>query len=77
MRKLLAELSLMVEAGMPEAQRLMEQGQDWEWHKVVGMLEKIAALETAVADALVVETGNPDFGLGLRLADWANPRGDQ
>ena len=75
MRKLLEELSTMIEADMPEAQRRLDRGDEWQFHRVTGMLSKIGELEGIVADALVVESGNPDFGTGQRLADWASPKG--
>lgn len=73
LQKILAKLSVMVDAMMPEAQRLMEQGKDHEWHKVTGMLERIGEAETLVRDMIVVETGNPSFGMGNEPAMWGVP----
>jgi len=71
MRELVAALVLTVEAEMPKAQRRMEQGDDWLFEKVTGQLRLLASLDSLLADVLVVETGNPDFGMGMTLSDWA------
>lgn len=76
MRKLLEDLRTMVEADMPEAQRKMLKGDDLPFDRVVTMLMKVGEMEQEVADALVVETGNPDFGTGQTIGDWAGPRGE-
>jgi hypothetical protein len=78
MRALLERIVVMVEAEMPEAQRRMERGDDWQFEKVIGMLRVCADLDQMLVDALVVETGDPDFGVGQRLSDWATvaPKGE-
>lgn len=63
MQRLLRELQTLIEADVPEAQRLMEQGKDWEWHKVTARLEKVVELESLVRGALVIEVGEPAFGM--------------
>jgi hypothetical protein len=70
LQKVLDKLTMMVEAMMPEAQRLMEQGKDHEWHKVTGMLEKVGEAEVLVRDMLTVETGDPDFGQSRQHLLW-------
>ena len=63
MQRLLRELEVLIEADVPEAQRLMERGEDWEWHKVTARLEKIVELQSLVRGALVIEVGEPAFGM--------------
>lgn len=78
MQRLLRELQTLIEADVPEAQRLMEQGKDWEWHKVTARLEKVVELESLVRGALVIEVGEPAFGMvegpigGIHDAEKAN-----
>jgi hypothetical protein len=73
LQKILEKLTVMVDAMMPEAQRLMEQGKDHEWHKVTGMLERIGEAEAIVRDMIVVETGDPDFGTANTHKLWEVP----
>jgi hypothetical protein len=63
LQKVLESLTVTIDAMMPEAQRLMEQGKDHEFHKVTGMLEQIGAAESIVRDLIVVEVGDPNFGM--------------
>lgn len=69
----LRKLTVMVEAMMPEAQRLMEQGKDHEFHKVTAMLERIGEAESVVRDMIVVETGEPSFGQENEHLTWVKP----
>lgn len=62
-QRLAAELARLIGADMPEAQRLMEQGQDWQWHRVTSILEKVAEIEALARGAVAIETGNPSFGM--------------
>lgn len=62
LRKLLGELTLLIDAQMPEAQRLMELGKDHEFLKVTSQLKKVAEAEDILADLITVEVGEPSFG---------------
>lgn len=73
MQHTLRALTTMIEAMMPEAQRLLDKGEEFEFHKVTGMLKRAAELETLIADAIVVETGNPNFGTGDEHTRWGEP----
>jgi hypothetical protein len=66
-QRLLRELEIMIDSQMPEAQRKMEQGDDWDFLKVTAQIEKITAIEALVRDMLVIELGEPDFGMNAAL----------
>lgn len=63
LRKILAELTLLIDAQMPEAERLMLQGKDHEFLRVTSQLRKIAEAEEILGDLITVEVGEPSFGM--------------
>ena len=67
LQKTLDKLVVLAEARMPEAQQRMEKGDDLLWHDVTAVLEHLTEAQTMVRDLLVCETGDPDFGTGVRL----------
>lgn len=73
LQETLRKLTVMVEAMMPEAQRLMEKGSDYEFYKVTAMLECIGEAEVIVRDMLVTETGEPSFGQENEHLTWVKP----
>ena len=75
-QRLLRELEIMIDSQMPEAQRKMEQGDDWDFLKVTAQIEKITAIEALVRDMLVIELGEPDFGMNAALVQTEVPNGD-
>jgi hypothetical protein len=64
---LLRSLGVMVDAQMPEAQRKLEKGDDWDFLRVTAQLEKITELEGLVRDLIVIELGEPDFGMNAGI----------
>lgn len=64
LQNILEELRVQIDAQMPEAERLMRQGKDHEFLRVTGLLTKLCAAQGLVADLIVVEFGEPSFGVG-------------
>lgn len=75
-QRLLRELEVMIDAQMPEAQRKMDKGDDWDFLKVTAQLEKITEIEGLVRDLLVIELGEPDFGMNATLVQTEVQHGD-
>lgn len=67
LQKVLEKVVVLVSARMPEAQRLMEKGEDMQWHEVTSTLERLHEALVIVRDLIVLESGNPDFGVGAGL----------
>ena len=67
LQKTLDKVVVMVSARMPEAQRRMEKGDDLQWHEVTATLERLHEALVIVRDLIVLESGNPDFGVGAGL----------
>ncbi len=67
LQKALEKVVVLVSARMPEAQRLMEKGDDLQWHEVTSTLERLHEALVIVRDLIVLESGNPDFGVGAGL----------
>jgi hypothetical protein len=68
-QKLLGDLTVLIDAQMPEAQRKLDRGEEWDFDRVTAQLRKCAAIETALVELIAVETGNPSFGLSSRMSD--------
>lgn len=62
-RKHVKTLRMMIEAEMPEAQRKMERGEDYDFDRVTTMLRVCAEIDQALFMLEVTQTGNPTFGL--------------
>lgn len=73
LQKTLDKLVVLAGARMPEAQRRMEQGDDLLWHDVTAVLEHLTTAQVLVRDMIVVESGSPDFGAGIPLAEEVQP----
>ena len=62
-RALVTKLRVMVEAEMPEAQRKMERGEDYDFDRVTAMLRVCVAIDELLFAMEIAQTGNPSFGL--------------
>jgi len=69
LQKILEDLQVQIDAQMPEAERLMRLGKDHEFLRVTGLLTKLANAQEIVADLIVVEFGEPSFGMGGEHAE--------
>lgn len=73
LQKTLDKLVVLTGARMPEAQRLMEKGDDLLFHDVTSVLEHLTVAQVLVRDMIVVESGSPDFGTGIQLIEEVKP----